>query len=254
MIFLVPSAEPVPVASGNRYGPRGSARASRTEINVRRTLRRLVIAAGAAMTLVVLSTPAHAASSVRAQWQMDKLPTMVDSAGGDNNGTTRNITLSGGAYKFNGTSSEATAPDKSNLDPGTAGARLTAKISMTKVPQSGQTFDVVRKGLTTSSGGYYKMEIRRSTSGAAVAACVFKDGSGRVGEAVGTTNLANKGFVTVTCRKTTSGVTMTAAGQTKTISMTLGSISNSAAVYVGGKGDGTDWFPGLMDSVKIEIG
>jgi hypothetical protein len=25
-------------------------------------------------------------------------------------------------------------------------------------------------------------------------------------------------------------------------------------VYVGGKGDGTDYFPGLMNSVKIEIG
>ena len=34
----------------------------------------------------------------------------------------------------------------------------------------------------------------------------------------------------------------------------IGSMSNSAAVYVGAKSDGTDWFPGLMDFVKIEIG
>ena len=49
-------------------------------------------------------------------------------------------------------------------------------------------------------------------------------------------------------------MTLSAAGQTRTVSRTLGSISNSAPVYIGGKGDGTDYFPGLMDSVKIEIG
>lgn len=185
---------------------------------------------------------------------MDKLPTMVDSAGGDNNGTTRNITLSGSAYKFNGTSSFASVPDKSNLDPGTTRVRLTARFSLTKAPGSGQTFDVVRKGLTTSSGGYYKMEIRRSSTGQANAACLFKDSSGRIGEVRGTTGLANKGFVTVTCTKSSSGATLSAAGQTKTAYKTLGSISNSSPVYVGGKGDGTDWFPGLMDSVRIEIG
>jgi len=209
---------------------------------------------GAAATLVVLSTPAHAALSVRALWNMDQLPTMIDSAGGDNNGTTRNITLSGTTYKFNGTSSVATVPDKSNLDPGSSGVRLSARISITKTPASGQTFDVVRKGLSTSSGGYYKMEIRRSSTGSAVANCVFKDSSGRVGDVTGTTGLANKGFVTVTCTKTSSGVTLNAAGQTRSVSKTIGSISNSASVYVGAKSDGTDAFPGLMDYVKIEIG
>jgi hypothetical protein len=185
---------------------------------------------------------------------MEQLPTMVDSAGGDNNGTTKSITQAGGAYKFNGSTSMATAADKSNLDPGTAGVRLTAKISLTKAPAVGQTFDIVRKGVTTSSGGYYKIELRHSSSGQAVAACLFKDSHGRVGQVEGTTGLANKGVVTVTCTKTSSGVTLNAAGQTRSASATLGSISNSASVYVGGKGDGTDYFPGLMNSVKIEIG
>jgi hypothetical protein len=34
----------------------------------------------------------------------------------------------------------------------------------------------------------------------------------------------------------------------------VGSISNSAPVYVGAKGDGTDWFPGLIDYIRIDIG
>jgi hypothetical protein len=213
-----------------------------------------VIVAAATATLVTVASPAQAALSVRALWNMGSLPTMVDSAGGDNNGTTRSVKLSGGAYRLNGSSSIATAPDKSNLDPGSSDVRISARISFTQVPASGQTFDIVRKGFTTTSGGDYKIELRRSSSGQAVAACVFTDSKGRVAQVSGTTGLQGRGFQTITCRKTSSGVTLTAGGQTRTVSRALGSISNSAPVSIGAKGDGTDWFPGLIDWVKIEIG
>jgi hypothetical protein len=214
----------------------------------------LVVAAAMTATLITLAGPAQAAPTVRAFWNMDSLPTMVDSAGGDNNGTTRNVKLSGGAYSFNGTSSLATVADKANLDPGTATVQLSARISLTKTPTGNQTYDIVRKGVTTSAGGDYKIEIMRSSTGLAVASCVFKDSSGKVGMVRGTKGLANKGFVTVSCSKTSTGVTLNAGGETRSSSTKLGSISNSAPVYVGGKGDGTDSFPGLMDWVKIEIG
>jgi hypothetical protein len=204
--------------------------------------------------LLALSSPANAALTVRAHWNMNELPTMVDSAGGDNNGTTRNVTLSGGAYRFNGTSSSASAPDRPNLDPGTATVRLSARISFTAVPRAGQTFDIVRKGTTTTAGGDYKIEIKRSASGQAIATCVFKDSNGRTGMAYGSASLAGRGFVTITCTKTSSAVTVSAAGSTRTVAHSLGSISNAAAVTIGSKGDGTDWFPGLVDWVKIEIG
>jgi hypothetical protein len=222
---------------------------------VRRTVRQLVIAAAGATALVILSTPAQAAPTVRAQWNMDQLPTMVDSAGGDNNGTTRNVTLSNGAYKFDGTSSYATAPDKANLDPGAANVVLTAGISITKVPNVGQTFDVVRKGIKTTAGGYYKMEIVRSASGQAVAACRYKDGDGGgAATVVGTAPLAGKGFVTITCTKDASAVAVSAGGQTTRLAKRIGSIANSSPVNIGSKGDSTDWFPGLMDYVSITIG
>jgi len=201
-----------------------------------------------------MATPASAAYTVRAVWNMDSLPTMVDSAGTANNGTTRSITLSGGAYRFDGDRSLATVPDHADLDPGSANIRLTARISLTRVPASNQTYDIVRKGVTTSAGGDYKLELLRSSTGQAVAACVFKDSSGKVGMVRSTAGLANKGFVTVTCTKTSTGVTVSAAGQTRTVSTIVGSISNAAPVYVGGKGDGTDSFPGLIDLVRIEAG
>jgi hypothetical protein len=222
---------------------------------MRRSVRPLIIAAALAATLVAVASPANAALTVRANWQMNSLPTLVDSAGGDNNGTTKNITLKNGYYSFNGTSSAATTPDKANLDPGTLGIRLSARVSITTIPESAlETYDIVRKGVTTTTGGYYKMEILKNASGHAVAACRFKDSSGRAGEAYGTVNLVNKGFVTITCTKTSTGVTVSAGGQTVTAPKTLGSISNSAPVFIGTKGDATDYFKGLMDWVKIEIG
>jgi hypothetical protein len=221
---------------------------------VRRPIRPLLIAAATAATVVGLASPANAALTVRALWNMDSLPTMVDSAGGDNNGTTRNVTLSGGAYVFNGKDSLATVKDHPALNPGSANIRLTARISLTKVPTSNQSFDVVRKGLTTSAGGDYKLEIVRSSSGQAIASCVFKDSSGKVAMARSSAALAINGFTTVACTKNSSGATVSVAGQTRSVSARIGAISNTAPVYVGGKGDGTDTVPGRIDLVKIEIG
>ena len=220
-----------------------------------RHIRRLIIASALAATLVGLASPANAALTLRADWQMNALPTLVDSAGRDNDGTTRDIALVNGYYVFNGTSSYATAPDKDNLDPGSAGIRLTARVSITAIPPSAtRTFDVVRKGYTTTAGGYYKMEIARSASGAAIAVCRFKDSLGRSGEAYGTVNLAGRGFVTINCTKTSSGVVLNAAGQTVNAPKTLRSIANTEPVFIGQKGDGTDFFAGRMDYVQIKIG
>lgn len=220
-----------------------------------RLASRSIIVGVAIAFVVAFATPAHAALKTRALWNMDSLPTMVDSAGGDNNGKTRDIKLSGGAYSFNGTSSYAVVPDKANLDPGSASVRLSARISITQIPRTGQTFDIVRKGIKTTAGGYYKMEIVRSATGTAVAACRFKDGDGGGrADAIGTVSLSGIGFVTITCTKTATGVSVAAGGKTTTVAKRLAAIANSASVNIGSKGDGTDWFPGLMDFVKIEIG
>jgi hypothetical protein len=220
---------------------------------MRYALSRLAVAALAAVSIVAMAGPAQAALSVRALWNMDSLPTMVDSAGGDNNGSTKNLTLSGGGYLFNSKSDLATVPDKANLDPGSATIKLTARVKFSTRPSSGGTFDIVRKGLSTSNGGDYKIEIMRR-DGAAVGACTFKDSKGVAVRVTGSVDLAGSAFQTITCTKTATSVKLIAGGQTVTANKSLGSISNSAPVYVGGKGDGTDAFPGVMDYVKIEIG
>ena len=220
---------------------------------MRRTVRHLTVTAVAAAALLSQAAPANAAVTTRALWNMDRLPTMVDSAGGDNNGSTRNVSQWGGTYGFDGRSSIATVPDKSNLDPGTATIRLTTRFALNRVPPAGDTYDVVRKGYAPTAGGMYKLEIRNS-GGRAVAACRFEDGGSGYADVVGGPNLANGGWVEVSCHKTGSTTTVTALGQTRSVSRPVGSISNSTPLYVGGKGDGTDYFPGLIDYVRIDIG
>jgi hypothetical protein len=131
---------------------------------------------------------------------------------------------------------------------------MTARVRFTAVPRAGQTYDLVRKGVTTSAGGDYKLEIARGSSGQAVAACTFKDAKGVTGQSYGTVNLAGGAFQTITCIKTSTSIQVIAGGQTRTSNKALGSISNASPVSVGGKGDGTDFFPGSMDFAKIEIG
>jgi hypothetical protein len=218
---------------------------------MRHALSRLAVVALAAVSIVALAGPAQAAPTVRALWNMDSLPTMVDSAGGDNNGSTKNLSLSSGGYLFNSKSDLATAPDKANLDPGSASIKLTARVKFSAVPPAGGTFDIVRKGLSGTAGGDYKMEIIRGTAGA-VAICTFRGSVSVVARS--TVNLATGGFQTITCLKTASSVQVSAGGQTRTTSTAAGSISNASGVVIGGKGDGTDAFPGVMDYVKIEIG
>jgi hypothetical protein len=220
---------------------------------MRHALARLAVVALTAASSIALTTPAQAAVTVRALWNMDSLPTMVDSAGGDNNGTTRNLSLSGGGYLFNSKSDIATAPDAANLDPGSATITLTARLKFSMRPPTGGTFDIVRKGLSTSAGGDYKIEIMRR-SNVAVAACTFRDNKGNAVRAEGAVDLATSTFQTITCTKTATSAKVTAGGQTRATSRSLGTISNTAPVYVGGKGDGTDAFPGVIDFVKIAIG
>ena len=216
------------------------------------TLTRMVTAVAAGMMTVVVANPAQAAPTPVADWKMGAVGTMVDSAGGDNNGTTSAIAMSNGFYAFDGASSIAQVPNKGNLNPGAANIRVEAKINTATPPAPGETYDIIRKGISGTAGGYYKIELRGKTGGGMTAACIFKDANRVVGTAI--VPVPAKTWVTITCTKTANSVTLAAAGRTRTTAKTVGSISNTSGVFIGGKGDGTDVFSGLMDYAKITIG
>jgi len=218
---------------------------------VKKTSRWIACAAAAGVMTVVVAGPAQAAPTVQALWNMDAVPAMVDSAGGDNNGTTSAIAMRQGAYDFNGSTSIATVQHKPNLNPGGSNIKVEARINVDTPPAPGETYDIIRKGTSVTSTGYYKIELKGKTGGGMNAACIFKDGNKVVGQAIG--SIPSRTWVTITCTKTATSVTLV-AGATRTTARTVGAIANTAPVYVGGKGDGTDVFDGMMDYASITIG
>jgi Concanavalin A-like lectin/glucanases superfamily len=221
-------------------------------MSVRSMSRWMTTAAAAGTMLLALAGPAQAAPTLRAQWNMDSVPTMVDSAGGDNNGTTSGITMSlDGYYSFDGLSSIAKVPNKANLNPGTANITVEARINVATPPANGESYDIIRKGTSRTLTGYYKIEVRGTSTGMN-AACIFKDKNKVVGSAV--LKMTSQTWTTITCAKTGTTVTLTVNGATRTITKTVGTISNTSGVFIGGKGDGTDVLSGLMDYASITIG
>jgi hypothetical protein len=219
---------------------------------VLRAMRKIATVAAAGLTTVAVAAPAQAAPMDQALWTMSAVPAMVDSAGGDNNGTTSSIVMSGGYYAFDGVKSIAQVPHKANLNPGAANISLEAKINTATPPAPGDSYDIVRKGTSGTAGGYYKIELRGKSGGGMNAACIFKDQTRAVATAVAP--IPKTGWLTITCAKTANTVKLTAGGTTRTTTKAVGTIANTAGVYIGGKGDGTDVFSGLMDQVRITIG
>lgn len=225
-------------------------------------IRRILAAAAfvIAVSLFVGMSPASAAISYRAHWTLDEInsPTAFDSSGNGNHGTNFSVVGDGSAYAFNGQDTRVIVQSAPSLNPGTADFSWGVTLSTTSVPQPlGETYDVLRKGLSSTKSGFYKIEIKNS-NGKALARCVSKsirgDGSTVSAAIQGTTNLADGQQHVVSCTKTPTGITLyvdSLTPLTKTIAGGLGSVSNDAALALGAKAESTvktgfDWFQGKI--------
>lgn len=193
-----------------------------------------------------------------ATWRMDETSgsKMVDSAG-DHNGTLSNVIVgrpgvSGRAYEFNGTSSIVRVPDGPGLDPGGADFTYSAWMKTTTLPPNA-TSDIIRKGLSTTSGGDYKMELY-PVNGSARARCFIRGSTGQA-TAGGGNDLDDGDWHHIVCRRSGHALTLSIDGTTvKTTTVSVGSISNSAEVVVGAKSTSQDFYDGLLDDVQIVLG
>jgi hypothetical protein len=117
------------------------------------------------------------------------------------------------------------------------------------------SYDVVRKGLSSPTAGDYKMEVFR-TSNPAVGQlhCLFKGTGGRVSRKA-QPDIVDGGWHTLECIKTRNSVVARVDGKSYTATGTAGSISNAKEVLVGAKKTNPfdDMFEGEMDFVSIVI-
>jgi hypothetical protein len=213
----------------------------------------LVLAVG---LLVATASPASAATLV-ARWNMDGTgSSMSDSTGRGHTGTLHHVTvgqpgLSGSAYGFSGKPSYVTVPSSGDFSPGTGNFRFTLAVRFPSVPSASVTdFDLLRRGLSSTTGGSYKLEILRSGR----AFCDYRGSSGEV-TVTGTQNLANNKWHTITCARVGNSVVLTVDGASVSRGGSIGSLSNSTTVYIGSKdSSGNDQYIGLMDSISVTKG
>lgn len=226
-----------------------------------------------AATAVPLGT-VSAAPTVVALWHMDEgvgATQMTDSSGNNNNGSLTNVETGlaghiGKSYYFGrvGLPSFADVPHSDTLNPGSQDITLSMYAKFPEVPPAAVgDYDMVRKGLSATPGGMYKMEIfpKNTTNGIIGRGyCFFKGSSGR-GQLVKGPDLSDDQWYFIQCKKTASQISLTirstvgSFNQTWTKNVTIGSIANSVNVYVGAKSPaGADQYTGAMDEVKIEIG
>lgn len=237
--------------------------ACRVGVGVVRWVCLLGVAVLSAAVVASTSTAASAASVARAHWALDEIGSAVavDSSGNGNSGTNYNVVGDGAGYAFNGVNSRVIVPDSDTLDPGPADFSFGATLVMTTAPAVGETYDVLRKGLTTTKGGEYKLEIVRSSQGIAKARCVVKDATKVSVGIQGASNLSDGKPHTVTCSRVGNSVVVrvdSLAPRTKTVAA-LGSVSNASKLALGAKAEATaktgfDWYLGTILDARITVG
>jgi len=186
------------------------------------------------------------AATFGASWQLNETSgSAIDSSGNGNSGTLHGgIKRTGTGYDFDGSSGYVSVPDSSTLDPGSGNIALTVRFNVDPVP-SGRDYDLVRKGLSTTSGGDYKAEVLPGGKGL----CHFR-GSGTSATITGGSGLES-GTHTLKCVKTSSSVQLLVDGSVKASkTVTVGSISNGNGAVLAAK-PGDDFTNGFIDFITI---
>jgi hypothetical protein len=223
-------------------------------------MNKALTVAGAALSMVALpvatADAALAASTQVALWHMDdRSGGMADDSGHDYSVTVKNVQFQqqgwrGSSFGFSRKPAYVRVGSSTNLNPGTGAYSITVHLRFTDSPSASvQDFDVLRKGLSTTSGGSYKIEVLENGR----AYCNFR-GSREVSLSGGP-DLSDDRWHTVICRRTSSSVQLVVDGATFTRSGSTGTISNSDAMFIGAKDTaGDDQFAGRLDEVSVVKG
>jgi hypothetical protein len=209
--------------------------------------------ASAASNGTAVVTAASGPTGLVALWHMDETSgsVMRDATPAHHDGTIFSAQLgvaglTGTAYGFTG-KSYVSVPHAADLNPGNATLTVTMHLNSTVVPAT-PDWDLIRKGLYTTSGGEYKMEYQPTGQ----ASCGFK-GSANYGELIAGPAIDDGRWHTVQCVKTSTAIKVIVDGQEFSKAITIGSISNTEAVPIGAR-PGSEFFKGSLDEASIQVG
>jgi hypothetical protein len=209
----------------------------------------------AGIVMASMASPAWAVLLKAADWQMNETEGPMLDSSGNNNGSPTDVLQSGGTYVFNGSTSHVSVPDADSLDPQDNDITLAARVLVGGASLDDDSYDVVRKGFFDTTGGYYKMEIRRTADPTVGKLhCLFR-GTGASVNKVANLDIVDGNWHTLRCVKTATSVVARVDGRSFTKAGSAGSIANESIVMVGAKNAKPfdDVFDGSMDSVSIDI-
>src|SRR5215217_2886587 len=221
-------------------------------------MKRTVVLSATVIVVLLLAAPSYADVLLTgADWQMNETSgQMIDSSGNNNNGDPTDVRQRGSRYVFNGSTSYVLLPDSDSLDPQEKDITLRARVKVTDTPMDEDSYDIVRKGLSSTPGGDYKMEIKRAADPTVGKLhCLFKGDGGTV-DKVARRDIVDGNWHTLECIKTSTAVVARVDGRSgSTKAGSAGSISNASEVLVGAKTAVPldDVFNGAMDYVSINI-
>ena len=205
---------------------------------------------------------ASAESTTVAHWRLDNAGTpkrAIDSTRFENHGKNKDIVGTGRGYRFNGKSSRIIVRDSRSLDPRAARFAFGVTIVIRKPPAEGESYDVLRKGLASTKGGHYKLEITREGD-AARARCLVRDTERNAASIAARRDLADGKRHTITCSKTSRGVSVRIDRRPRRTERVpfLGSVSNANRLGLGGKAEskattGFDWLKGRIDNAWVRV-
>jgi len=211
----------------------------------------------AAMMVLGSFSGAQAQSATVALWHMDETSgsTMADAVG-HSNGSLHSVTTGvpgalGTGYDFDGSTSYVTVPSTAVLNPGSSPMQFTVNMRISVRPASGSTkdYDILRKGVASTNGGMYKMEVGHAGS----PVCRFAGSQGDI-LVTASQSVVDGRWHTVTCARTATGISVSVDGKApRTRSGATGTISNSAALVIGAK-PGSDYTKGTLDEISVAVG
>jgi hypothetical protein len=221
-------------------------------------MKRTALLSVTVIVVLLLAAPSYADVLLTgADWQMNETSGQMIDSSGNNNGDPTDVRQMGSRYVFKGSTSYVLVPDSDSLDPEESDITLRARVKVTDTPMDDDSYDIVRKGLSATPGGDYKMEIMRRTSNPSVGRlhCLFKGTGGKV-DIVARRDIVDGEWHTLECIKTSTSVVARVDGSVSTKAGSAGSISNASNVMVGAKTvtpRPDDMFDGSMDFVSIDI-
>ena len=218
----------------------------------------VLLGAGAA---VASASPASAVPTDGGLWHLDEpsgSTIAVDSSGAGNMGLIRGNVVTGQpgylntSYLFDGGWIEVVHSE--TMNPGSRDFTASAYVRLVRLPRSGETFDIIRKGTAGVVGGEFKLEIGTAGKVKCIAQGITPSGTRITARAITPkVNLADGLWHPVQCSRTGSTWTARVDGITRSVTANLGSIGNAKPVAIGAKYGQEDYTRGLIDEVRLQF-